>query len=195
MGQKKLKQRLGMPIVLLTACCMIFTACGKKDSTEMNSTDTETNVDADGEALNTEVDGLGADGSGAESDGAVTTETDNYVSENLPERIAADPAAITYADSYQFEELSYEGMEEAEFSTILEAEAADTAEGITVKEDANCSGGGYIDVSNNTSFHITVEIPASQYYQITVRHCAGDHKGESASVQWPEGNGYLFRGR
>lgn len=154
MGQKKLKQRLGISIALLTACCMTFTACGKKDSAGTDSADAETN--ADGEALN--------------------TEADNYVSENLPVRTAVDPAAITYADSYQFEELSYEGMEEAEFSTILEAEAADSAEGITVKEDADCSGGGYIDVSNNTSFHMTVEIPASQYYKITVRHCAGDHK-------------------
>ncbi|MDE7211387.1 MAG: hypothetical protein K2O03_08075, partial [Lachnospiraceae bacterium] len=37
-------------------------------------------------------------------------------------------------------------------------------------------GEGYLDVTDNADFCLEVEIPASQYYKITVRHCAGSHK-------------------
>lgn len=41
------------------------------------------------------------------------------------------------------------------------------------------SGSGYVEISDNSAFHMTVEIPASQYYKITVRHTAGAHKENS----------------
>ncbi|MBQ9119834.1 MAG: hypothetical protein IJY09_07260 [Lachnospiraceae bacterium] len=92
-------------------------------------------------------------------------------------RVAVDPALITYADSYQFESLTYAGMEEMEYSCLLEAEDAVSAEGVYVKTDkADCSGDGYLDITDNTAFSMQVDIPASQYYKITVRHCAGSHK-------------------
>ncbi|MDE7192875.1 MAG: hypothetical protein K2O14_02790, partial [Oscillospiraceae bacterium] len=61
-----------------------------------------------------------------------------------------------------------------DFSCLIEAESAT---GIPVKTDiAGYGGDGYIDITDNELFKLNVDIPASQYYKITVRHCAGGHK-------------------
>ena len=93
------------------------------------------------------------------------------------ERKMVDPNDITYADSYSFDKLTYDGIEEMEVSILLEAEDAEAASGVTVKTDkADCSGSGYVFISDNAGFRLGVEIPASQFYKITVRHCADGHK-------------------
>ena len=103
--------------------------------------------------------------------------TEELQEEEYPGRPKVNPAQITYADSYQFDKLTYDGLEEAEFSCLMEAEEAETGEGVTLKTDkAGFSGTGYVDISDNTKFSLTVTLPASQYYKITVRHCAGSHK-------------------
>ncbi len=112
------------------------------------------------------------------------SDTDTTVSDSEPPpvtdpavRAPVDPSRITYADSYSFDKLSYGGIEEMDFSTVVEAETAVPAEGISIKTDkSGYSGEGYIDISDNTAFSLSVDIPASQYYKITVRHCAGSHK-------------------
>ncbi|MBR1751971.1 MAG: hypothetical protein IJ740_14075, partial [Ruminococcus sp.] len=48
--------------------------------------------------------------------------------------------------------------------------------GVSYREDDSASGEGYIDISDNPSFKLTVDIPVSQYYKLTVRHKAGYHK-------------------
>lgn len=99
------------------------------------------------------------------------------INEHLLDRAMVDPALITYADSYSFEKLSYSGLEEMDFSCLLEAEDAESKEGIYVKTDkTGYSGEGYLEITDNTVFSLSVEIPASQFYKITVRHCAGSHK-------------------
>lgn len=93
------------------------------------------------------------------------------------ERKMVDPDKITYADSYSFDKLTFDGIEEMEVSILLEAEDAKAAAGVTVKTDrAGYSGSGYVDISDNAGFHLGVDIPASQFYKITVRHCADGHK-------------------
>lgn len=93
------------------------------------------------------------------------------------ERTVVDASLIKYADSYDFEKLKYEGIDQQEFSVLIEAETAEEASGVALKSDGDgYSGDGYVDISDNNSFKLTVDIPASQYYKITVRHKAGDHK-------------------
>lgn len=107
----------------------------------------------------------------------VVLPTETPTPEEYPGRTKVDPATITYAKNYQFDKLTYAGLEEAEFSCLLEAEEAVTGEGVTLKTDkTGYSGTGYLDISDNTKFSLQVTIPASQYYKITVRHCAGSHK-------------------
>lgn len=78
---------------------------------------------------------------------------------------------------YFFEKLTYDNIVHMDFSCLLEAENADNLPGINVKDDRpGYSGDGYIDISDNTGFNMSVEIPASQYYKITVRHRADSHK-------------------
>ena len=101
--------------------------------------------------------------------------------EQLPEvvagRVMADPSQITYASSYTFDKLTHDGIEKMDFSTLVEAETAQAAAGVDIKTDkVGYSGDGYVDISDNTAFALSVDIPASQYYKITVRHCAGSHK-------------------
>lgn len=99
------------------------------------------------------------------------------INEHLLDRAMVDPALITYADSYSFEKITNSDLEEMDFSCLLEAEDAESKEGIYVKtEQANYSGEGYLEITDNTAFCLNVEIPASQFYKITVRHCAGSHK-------------------
>lgn len=93
------------------------------------------------------------------------------------ERSIIDASQIKYADSYEFEKLTYGSIEQQEYSVIIEAETAEEASGVTLKSDGDgYSGDGYVDISDNNAFKLTVDIPASQYYKITVRHKAGSHK-------------------
>ena len=92
-------------------------------------------------------------------------------------RTKVDPSAITYASSYSFDKLIYSGIEKMDHSAVVEAETAELNAGVVLKTDkAGYSGEGYIDISDNTAFSMSVDIPTSQYYNITVRHCAGSHK-------------------
>ena len=96
-------------------------------------------------------------GSGMEENETAMTQKEEY-----PGRTKVNPAQITYADSYQFDKLTYDGLEEAEFSCLLEAEEAETGEGVTLKTDkAGFSGTGYVDISDNTKFSLTVTLPVS----------------------------------
>ncbi len=106
-----------------------------------------------------------------------TTGSGESMGEVIAGRTKVDPSAITYASSYSFDKLSHGGVEKAEYSCLIEAETADVSAGLTLKTDkSGYSGEGYIDISDNRAFSLSVEIPASQYYRITVRHCAGSHK-------------------
>ncbi|MBP1543066.1 MAG: hypothetical protein J6A16_03130 [Oscillospiraceae bacterium] len=108
-------------------------------------------------------------------DGSGTT--DSGAAEVITGRTKVDPSAITYASSYSFEKLSYGGVEKKEHNSLVEAETAELNAGVVLKTDkAGYSGEGYVDISDNKAFSMTVDIPASQYYKITVRHCAGSHK-------------------
>lgn len=92
-------------------------------------------------------------------------------------RYIVDPDDITYASSYNFDKLTFDGLEEMDFSCVVEAENSEENGGVVRKTDkAGYSGEGYVDISDNNGFRLTVDIPASQYYKLTVRHCAGSHK-------------------
>ena len=92
-------------------------------------------------------------------------------------RKEADPGKIVYAESYSFEKLSIGETEQKTVSILLEAEDAKAAEGVFVKADAGGnSGSGYAEITDNHAFAMTVDIPASQFYKLTVRHRAGGHK-------------------
>lgn len=154
---KRSKKALAIAIASL----MIFTACEKTDTT---TTESETPSMMETDAI-------------TETQTPSDAETDETLTGNLPDRTKVDPSLITYADSYHFDPLTYEGLEEMDFSFLIEVEDATIKEGLSLKTDkANYSGSGYLDISDNTAFSMTVDIPASQYYKITVRHCAGSHK-------------------
>ena len=55
-------------------------------------------------------------------------------------REIADPEKITYADSYDFEKLSFDGIEKQECSILVEAEDAKENSGVSRKEDDSASG-------------------------------------------------------
>lgn len=155
-------------VVLGVLSAMLITACGGKDTVAPTATP-ETSVTTS-IAENEEV-------ANVEENIAEETESNEKVNEHLLDRVLVDPALITYADSYSFDKLTYGSVEEMDFACLLEAEDAEAAEGIYVKtEKANYSGEGYLDITDNTVFALNVEIPASQCYKITVRHCAGSHK-------------------
>lgn len=93
------------------------------------------------------------------------------------ERKMVDPSKITYAESYSFDKIRFDGIEKMDVSILLEAEDAKSATGVTVKTDkSDYSGSGYVDISENSAFSLSVDIPASQFYKITVRHRADGHK-------------------
>ena len=113
--------------------------------------------------------------SSSQTDSAAATTA--AATEPVTERKPADPAKIKYADSYEFEKLSYGNTEKKEVSILVEAEDADDEAGVSVKNSGEgFSGSGYVDISDNKAFSIKVDIPASQFYKITVRHKAGNHK-------------------
>ena len=92
-------------------------------------------------------------------------------------RKEADPKKIVYAESYSFEKLISGETEHKTVSILLEAEDAEAAAGVAVKADTEgYSGNGYAEITDNHGFKMTVDIPASQFYKLTVRHRAGDHK-------------------
>lgn len=96
---------------------------------------------------------------------------------NAQKREIASSDKITYADSYEFEKLTFDGIEKQECSITAEAEEAEENAGVTAQFDGEgFSGEGYVDITDNKSFKLTVDIPASQYYKLTVRHKAGGHK-------------------
>ena len=89
-------------------------------------------------------------------------------------RKKADPSKIIYADSYSFEKVSKSSVSKTECSIVIEAEAAS---GITVNNSVEgFSGTGYAEITDNTKFSLTADIPSSQYYKLTVRHRADGHK-------------------
>ena len=92
-------------------------------------------------------------------------------------RKAVDPDDIISAESYGFEKLSFDGLEKTEFHTVLEAEDCAPGTGVSVKTaKSGYSGEGYVDISDNSGFKMTVDIPSNQFYKITFRHCADGHK-------------------
>lgn len=93
-------------------------------------------------------------------------------------RELVDPDDVTPAESYSFEKLSYDGIEEQEFHAFFEVEdGKNHKSGVTVKKDKpGYTGDGYVDITDNAGFKLTVEIPSSQFYKITVRHRADGHK-------------------
>ena len=92
-------------------------------------------------------------------------------------RAPIDPSKVTPAESYDFEKLVFSGIEESEFEAYLEAEDGSHGSGVSVKtDDSGSSGGAYVDISDNSGFKLTVDIPTDQFYKITVCHRAGDHK-------------------
>ena len=114
-----------------------------------------------------------------ETEGELTVNDNENTDQAAPveERVMIDPSLITYASSYSFDRLTYDGLEETDFYCLLEAEDVEEADGISRNTSKKgYSGTGYIDISDNTAFSMTVDIPANQYYRITVRHRAGSHK-------------------
>lgn len=93
------------------------------------------------------------------------------------ERRTVDPDKIKYADSYGYEKIIPENTEKVDFNITLEAEDGELSSGAAVKvAKSGFSGSGYVDISDNAGFKISVDLPASQFYKVTVRHCAGSHK-------------------
>ena len=76
--------------------------------------------------------------------------------------------------SYDFEKLKFEGVNEMDFSCLIEVEEHSKSDVLT--DVKGYSGSGYIDITNNRALKFTVDIPTSQYYKITVRHRSDGHK-------------------
>ena len=115
--------------------------------------------------------------SGCGSIPALTTDENHPVSGAGETVTAIGAAGKENADSYNFKKLDYKGIKKMDFSMLIEAENAKKTSGISVKTDrSGYSGKGYIDITDNKGFSMSVDIPASQFYKITVRHCAGSHK-------------------
>ncbi len=162
-------RRFVKTVAMVGLSVMVLTACGKKNTEEPVS---ETDPVQTEESMENQTSGENA---GEES--VENTEEVEEVNERLADRVMVNPADIIYADRYEFEPITFGELEEMDFYCLLETETADAAEGIYVKTDkTGYSGDGYIEITDNTAFHMTVDIPASQYYKITVRHSAGDHK-------------------
>ncbi len=106
--------------------------------------------------------------------------------ESTPESVSGQPTVSpTEAarptdkapENFQYEKLVFEGIEKVAYSAIIEAEEAELNGSVKLMTDAaGYSGEGYVDITDNTGFRLKVDIPASQYYKLTVRHRAGSHK-------------------
>lgn len=153
-------------IILVMASVLALTACGDNNipNTEEESREQE---------------GYESESNSNEAEGDLTVNDNENTDEAAPEegRVMVDPSLITYASSYSFDRLVYDGLEETDFYCLLEAEDAEEAEGISRNTSRKgYSGTGYMDISDNAAFSMTVDIPANQYYKVTVRHRAGSHK-------------------
>ena len=168
-----MKRKLKSAAIMMVSV-MLLSACGKES---METTINETGEVQTGEvSADTVQEGSAPEVKDEIVENTVVAELEEE-NEPLSDKAIADPADIIYADSYSFEKLTYGNMEEMDFSCLLEVEDATLTEGIYLKTDkAGYSGSGYLDITDNTVFSLKVDIPASQYYQITVRHCAGAHK-------------------
>lgn len=100
----------------------------------------------------------------------------------IADRTKVDPSKITYADSYTFEKLTYDGINEMEFNGIFEAEAADEYSGMTVKTDDSCSDGAFVSISSNNGYSLSINLPSTQYYKVTVSTKADSHKENSLLI-------------
>ena len=106
-----------------------------------------------------------------------SSETEAVSADETGGRTMVDPSRITMADSYNFEKLTASNIEKTDCSITVECEDAPEAGGVVMlAEQPGCSGSGYASISTNADFKLTVDIPASQFYKLTVRHMAGSHK-------------------
>ena len=110
-----------------------------------------------------------------------SSSSESSAKETVP-RVKADPSKIVYADNYSFEKLKAEGIEKADYSEIYEAETAATDGVVLSTSKAGFSGEGYVDISNNPNFELKITVPTSQFYKITVRHCADSHKENPLTI-------------
>ena len=142
---------------------MLISACGKTGSSSSGSSKESSSQ-------------ASTDNSAGNSDSSVTS-SDSSSAEPSVSREKADASKIIYADSYSYEKLKADGVEVSEFSGTFEAETASEADGVTfASSKAGFSGDGYLDINNNANFEMKITVPSSQFYKVTVRHCAGDHK-------------------
>lgn len=161
-------KRIKVVVILVLLSVMCLAACGGKAVDDSAATPDATIAPETVENSQSE------DAGNLDKEEDMKTEN---INEHLLDRAMVDPALITYADSYSFEKLTSSDLEKMDFACLVEAEDAESKEGIYVKTDqANYSGEGYLEITDNTAFSLKVEIPASQFYKITVRHCAGSHK-------------------
>ncbi|MCH5324630.1 MAG: hypothetical protein J1E39_05380 [Eubacterium sp.] len=148
---RKYSKATAMAMVLV----MMLTACSDATGTQNTSSDNLSDVPSD----------------------VSSQESSEPTNGTHAERVKVDPSEITYADSYTFEKLSFDGIEKADVDILIEAETAEENSGVAIKTDVEgYSGDGYVDISDNPHFKLTVDIPAGQYYKLTVTHRAGSHK-------------------
>lgn len=159
MGRNKWLSTLKM--LSLTCAVAGFTGCASQEKTESSASAQNDNVTSQA-VMTTE---------------AVTqTEQSTEEEKEKTVREIVDPAKITYAESYKIEKIEANMNEKVECALTVEVENAEPAEGVKVVADDNCSGGSYVDISDNKAFSLTVNLPASQVYKISVCHKAGSHK-------------------
>ncbi|MBR6274239.1 MAG: hypothetical protein IKR27_04420, partial [Lachnospiraceae bacterium] len=150
---------------------ILVSACGKTGSSSQSSADSakESNDNSADSSVN----------SGTTPDSS----SDSSSAEPSVPREKADASKIIYADSYSYEKLKADGVEVSEFSGTFEAETAAEADGVSLASTkAGFSGDGYLDINNNSNFEMKITVPSSQFYKVTVRHCAGDHKENSLLI-------------
>ncbi len=143
----------GMAII----CCVGLIGCGpaaSKKTDQQSESKTETQVD----------------------DPVTITENEESDNDIMSDRIKVDPNEITYADQYSFDKIVAAHGESVDFDIIIEAESESEAEGVNRKSDTTSSEGMYVDISDNKAFAVSVTLPASQFYKITIAHRAGSHK-------------------
>ncbi len=141
----------------------VLCACGTITDTNLSQNGTE----------NTEQNSTVSSSSGSETEGN-ETETGGVA---VSDRVIVDPSDIIMADTYRFDKLEFEDVTYQDFHVVLEAEQASGVNGVQLESALKgYTGEGYASISDNKAFHLTVDIPASQYYKVTVRHSAGSHK-------------------
>lgn len=143
--------------VLFTLSALIIattlTACAPKTAPANPTTEAEPTTEAPTEETTTKEEGI----------------MTSAPKPDIPGRTIVDSAAITYADSYTFDKLTYEGITEMEFHGRVEAEQAALYDGLTIEDD-------HVNISDNKGFSLHINLPATQYYKVTVSTKAGSHK-------------------